>query len=172
MHVIDFYTYVSPIMLVVQGISYIHEQDKSLNWEIAMKLTKYTDYGFRLLIYLALLPDGRRASVDEISQKYKVSRNNLNKIVHQLSKQDIVDTKQGKGGGLRLKKVPQEINVGEIVLLLESQIHVDDTDHILKAPIQQAIQSFVETLKRHTLADLLNNRKNDLAKILDLNKPD
>ncbi|MDU0355897.1 Rrf2 family transcriptional regulator [Paraglaciecola aquimarina] len=64
-----------------------------------MQLTRYTDYGLRTLIYLALLPEGKKASIDEISQVYGISRNNLNKIVHQLGKANIIQTQRGKGGG-------------------------------------------------------------------------
>ena len=67
-----------------------------------MQLTRYTDYGLRTLIYLALLPQGRRASIDEISSTYGISRNNVNKIVHQLGKAGIIETKRCKGGGFYL----------------------------------------------------------------------
>ena len=57
-----------------------------------MQLTRYTDYGLRILIYLSLLPDDRRASIDEVSDTYGLSRNNVNKLVHHLGKEGIIET--------------------------------------------------------------------------------
>ncbi len=134
-----------------------------------MKLTRYTDYGFRLLTYLALLPDGRRASIDEISDVYGISRNNINKIVHQLSKAGVIETKKGKGGGFHLKMASEDINVGDMVLLLENSISLADclsppckiaSACVLKDVFDEAAQSFIDTLRNYTLNDLVKSKKN------------
>ena len=93
-----------------------------------MHLTRHTDYGMRTLIYLALLPSGEKASIDKISTLYDISRNNVNKIVHQLGKANIIETQRGKGGGFFLKLPPEEINIGEMVILLESTLNIVDCE--------------------------------------------
>ena len=77
-----------------------------------MHLTRHTDYGIRILIYLALLPKNEKASIDGVSILYNISRNNVNKIVHQLGKAKIIETQRGKGGGFFLKLSPENINIG------------------------------------------------------------
>lgn len=142
-----------------------------------MQLTRYTDYGLRILIYLALLPKGQRASIDEISNIYGVSRNNVNKIVHQLGKAEVIATMRGKGGGIALKMAPSQINVGDMVLLMENSMEIINCQSPvcnimpvcqLKNVLAKATEAFVATLKSYTLNDLVSQQKNDLKYILHL----
>lgn len=48
-----------------------------------MKLTAFTDYSLRVLIYLAAEPD-RRATIAEISEAFDIKANHLTKVVHHL----------------------------------------------------------------------------------------
>jgi len=142
-----------------------------------MQLTRYTDYGLRTLIYLALLPSGRRASIDEISITYDISRNNLNKIVHQLGKAEIIETKRGKGGGFCLKQAPQSLKLGQLVVLLENTLQVVECSTPqcrilpackLKDMLSQATQAFIDSLNAYTLADLLEGEAKELIQILNI----
>src|SRR5690606_38287290 len=67
----------------------------------AMKLTTFTDYSLRVLIYLAAQP-GRRATISEVASAYGVSENHLVKVVHFLGRQGWLRNVRGKGGGLEL----------------------------------------------------------------------
>ena len=142
-----------------------------------MQLTRYTDYGLRTLIYLALLPDGRRASIDEISEIYDISRNNLNKIVHQLGKAGVIATKRGKGGGFLLNLPAAEINIAEMVILLENSLQVVECSTPLcrllpacklKHVLAQATQAFLDSLRHYSLADLVEDNSPDLVRILEI----
>ena len=78
-----------------------------------MKLTNYSDYALRSLIYLAVTPkDGELANIDDIAQAYDISKSHLTKIIHQLGKLGYIESVRGKGGGIRLAKDPSEINIG------------------------------------------------------------
>ncbi|WP_158970681.1 Rrf2 family transcriptional regulator [Paraglaciecola sp. L3A3] len=140
-----------------------------------MQLTRYTDYGLRTLIYLALLPAGRKASIDEISQTYGISRNNLNKIVHQLGKANIIQTQRGKGGGIFLEQAPDKINIGDMVMLLENTLQVVECEKPaccispackLKGIFADATQAFISSLERYYLSDLLLEEQKPLLHIL------
>lgn len=142
-----------------------------------MNLTRYTDYGLRVLTYLALLPEEKLTNVDELSEIYGISRNNLNKIVHQLSKEGIVQTKKGKGGGLKLALLPEQINLGDMLLLMESSMQLVDCTKPecsilpacrLKGILAEATNAFISVLKKYTLADLVAEKNNELKVILKL----
>ena len=142
-----------------------------------MNLTKYTDYGFRVLTYLALLPKSQLTSVDELSEVYNISRNNLNKIVHQLSKAGVVQTKKGKGGGLKLAMPAELVNLGQLLELMESTLDVVDCQKPickiapacqLKSILAEATKAFIEVLKQYSLADLTSNKNNDLKALLQI----
>ncbi len=83
-----------------------------------MRFTYFTDYSFRVLIYLGLYPD-RLVSIGEISKAYGVSRNHVVKVVHHLVKHGFVASTRGCGGGLRLARAPRAINLRDVVRATE-----------------------------------------------------
>ena len=62
-----------------------------------MKLTTFTDYSLRVLIYLAADPE-RRATIAEIAKSFDISEAHLMKVVHTLGRLGLVATIRGKGG--------------------------------------------------------------------------
>lgn len=129
-----------------------------------MQLTRYTDYGLRVLTMLAVLPPGRLSSIDEICSTFDISRNHVNKIVHHLGKLGWASTKRGKGGGVGLGCAPERINLGEVVRALESNLQIVDCHSPacqlqpvcrLQGILAGAAQAFMLSLEQYTLADLV-----------------
>lgn len=130
-----------------------------------MQLTRFTDYSYRVLIYLAREADGL-ATIDEIAAAYGISRNHLMKVVHRLSMAGYVETVRGKGGGMRLARPAREIPLGQVARDMEENMHIvqclDDTFRnctllpscVLKSALIEARANFLATLDRYTLADL------------------
>ena len=142
-----------------------------------MQLNRYTDYGLRLLTYLAVLPPGQRASIDEISKVYDLSRNHINKIVHQLGKEGIIETKRGKGSGFSLARPPEQINIADMVILLEKSMLIINCQTPacrispvckLNGILLEAGNAFVASLRKYSLADLVKDNRQPLIQILDL----
>ncbi|MBN4078841.1 Rrf2 family transcriptional regulator [Gammaproteobacteria bacterium AH-315-C21] len=133
-----------------------------------MQLTQYTDFSLRTLIYLGLHRDAL-STITEISASYKISRNHLVKVVHQLGAQGLIVTVRGKGGGIRLAGPPDEINIGDVVRRFESLALVEcfsDSNTCAISPscrlrgvLKEAMQSFMSVLDNYTLKDLLVNQK-------------
>lgn len=128
-----------------------------------MHLTQFTDYSLRLVLYLAAHGD-RLVSVQEVSRSYGVSQHHLVKVVQLLVEAKIVASTRGRGGGLRLNKPPEAINVGHLVRLTEPHFHLVecfdretntcpiDSACGLKAVLHDAQQAFLRELDRYTLA--------------------
>ena len=136
-----------------------------------MRLTTFTDYSLRVLLYLAAAPEGR-ATIAEIASAYGVSENHLVKVVHFLGKNDLLANTRGRGGGLRLARPAQEINVGAVVRLAEAgdrpaECFDKSTNECVLAGscrlqriLGDALGAFYGTLDRYTLADLrISERK-------------
>lgn len=134
-----------------------------------MKLTSFTDYSLRVLIYLACEP-GRRATIAEIAAAFEVSENHLTKVVHFLGQAGWLATVRGKGGGMGLAREAGEIVVGEVVRQTEGvDLPAECFDKAantctiarvcrLHGVLQEAADAFHAVLDRYTLADLVHNR--------------
>ena len=141
-----------------------------------MKLTAFTDYSLRVLIYLAAQPK-RRATIAEIASKFEVSENHLTKVVHFLGKSGWLANVRGKGGGLELAMPPELIGVGAVIRQTEGAAVPAECFGEgggccaigqmcrLRGVLAEAVQGFNEVLDRYTLADLVENRQ-ALAKVL------
>ncbi len=86
-----------------------------------MHLTRFTDYGLRTLIYLALRP-GDLASIAEISGAYGISENHMIKVVHHLGQAGLIETIRGRNGGIRLARPAADIGLGDVVRATEQSL--------------------------------------------------
>ena len=85
-----------------------------------MRLTNYSDYALRSLIYLATKPDPYLlANISDIANSYNISKSHLTKIIHQLGQLGYIDSVRGKNGGIRLARAPEDINLGVLIKQIE-----------------------------------------------------
>ena len=129
-----------------------------------MKLTLFTDYSMRVLLYLGARPD-RLCSIAEIARAYGVSHNHLMKVVNQLARQGYVDSVRGRSGGIRLGRAPEDINLGALIRTTEDGFDLVDCGACVVAPacgvtgvLGEALGAFMAVLHRYTLADMLTSR--------------
>jgi Rrf2 family nitric oxide-sensitive transcriptional repressor len=141
-----------------------------------MRLSTYSDYALRVLLFLGMHP-GERATVAGIAEAYGISANHLTKVVQELARRGYIETARGKGGGMRLALAPAEINVGAVVRATEEGSRlVECFDRAscgcriepacaLRGMLRRALEAFYGELDRHTLAELLVPR-NHLLRLL------
>jgi len=134
-----------------------------------MRLTSYTDYCLRVLIFVAARPD-QRATIAEIARSYGISENHLVKVVHFLGKAGFLENLRGRGGGLQLAQVAEKINVGAVVRSAEGPaLPAACFDSSapkcsiapacrLRGVLGDAVDAFYAVLDRYTLADLVADR--------------
>jgi Rrf2 family nitric oxide-sensitive transcriptional repressor len=134
-----------------------------------MKLTRFTDYSLRVLIYLGLKDDSR-VTIREISDAYGISRNHLMKVVSLLTRMGYLDARRGPGGGIALARPPGEIILADVVRDMEDDLNLvecfcKEGECVikpmckLKTALNQALAAYLDTLERYTLLDLLKPRK-------------
>ncbi|BBK43703.1 HTH-type transcriptional regulator NsrR [Allostella vacuolata] len=133
-----------------------------------MRLTRYTDYAMRVLLYLGARPE-RLCSIAEIARAYDVSQNHLMKVVNDLVRAGYVASVRGRLGGIRLARDPGLVNVGQVVRHTEVDFDLVECGTCVIAPacgltgvLREALEAFLQVLDRYTLADLLARRQ-DLA---------
>ena len=135
-----------------------------------MRLTTFSDYTLRVLIYLAL-DQPKLATIPVIAAAYGISENHLMKVVFQLARAGVVESIRGKGGGIRLALPPEEIRLGRIVRASEGEAPIveclgDDPGACrihpacpLKCILVRAFDALYDTLDEYTLADLVANQR-------------
>lgn len=128
-----------------------------------MKITQFTDYSLRLLLFLATNRD-RIVTVREVSEFYDISAEHLKKIVRRLSELNYIRTVRGKNGGLRLAVEPETINLGKLLreeenlcLLpcFEEHGHCPVKECKLYGVVDEALTAFLAVFDKRTLADLI-----------------
>ncbi|WP_204464990.1 RrF2 family transcriptional regulator [Shouchella xiaoxiensis] len=134
-----------------------------------MKLTSYTDYSLRVLIFLALQDQSKLIKIHEIANTYSISKNHLAKVVHQLGKAGYLLNTRGRNGGLKLAKAPLEINIGTVVRETEDDFYMvecfDPARNTcvitpacsLKHILADATNAYLDVLDRYTLHDVVQN---------------
>lgn len=133
-----------------------------------MRLTQWTDYALRVLMYCAAQQQREAApTIAEIAQVHGISRSHLMKVVMTLSAQGWLSTTRGRGGGLRLMKPAEQTLIGEVVRQMEEDFNLvecfnaqGNTCRIegscqLKGVLSQALQAYMAVLDGVTLAELV-----------------
>lgn len=125
-----------------------------------MRLSRYTDYALRVLMYLAVHTD-RQCSINEIAQAHRISENHLMKVVHELGRAGFVTTQRGRGGGLKLARPADQIRVGEVVRQTEQGLDLLDCGPcvlvsacVLTGTLNEAMRAFIAVLDSRTIADM------------------
>jgi Rrf2 family nitric oxide-sensitive transcriptional repressor len=142
-----------------------------------MRLTRFTDYSLRVLIYLGLRT-AEWVTIRRISDAYGVSRNHLMKVVSLLTRMGYLVAQRGPGGGIRLARPPLEINLAEVVRDTEEDLVMvecfDDNGKCVITPacrlkrlIGAALEAYMLTLEGFTLEDLIDPGT-DLTEILGI----
>ena len=135
-----------------------------------MRLTTFTDYSLRVLMYLASHPEGR-ATIGAIATAYGISENHLTKVVHFLGREGYLENTRGRGGGLALARAPAKINIGAVVKATEggdvpAECFERDSNTCsitaqcqLKFVLAEAVDALYATLGKYSLEDVVGNRR-------------
>lgn len=130
-----------------------------------MRLSEYTDYTLRVLMYCARHPQ-RLVTIGELAEQHGLSKGHLMKVVNDLARQGLIETTRGRGGGLRLRKEPGTIRIGDVVRAAETDFRLvecfDASTNActltpncrLKQLFNAALRDYFQALDGATLADL------------------
>ncbi len=132
-----------------------------------MHLTRFTDIGLRVLMYLTVEDREEAVTVGEIAQQFALPRSHVVKVAHRLGQLGWVGTQRGRAGGLRLAVASDSLRIGDVLRTLEGPSGlVNCTEPLcglhgrcrLKGALDKALRGFYEELNALTLADVSINR--------------
>lgn len=139
-----------------------------------MRLTRYSDYAMRVMLYLAARGD-RPCSISEMAAAYGISQNHLMKVMNDLGRAGYVASTRGRNGGFRLARPAAEIVVGDLLRHTEDDLDLVDCPRCvlsrgcgLSSVLDEALMAFLAVLDRYTLADLIDRRQGFQSLLLSL----
>jgi Rrf2 family nitric oxide-sensitive transcriptional repressor len=141
-----------------------------------MRLTRFTDYSLRVLIYLGQNNESR-VTIQQISEAYGISKNHLMKVVSNLTRLQIVVAQRGPGGGIKLNRSPEDIGLNEVIANTEKHLQQTDVPVQIESTastrlssfLQLALNAYLDALGHYTLADVLG-AENEVVSLLSLNE--
>lgn len=143
-----------------------------------MHLTTYTDYSFRVLMYVSL-KNGEKATIKEICDVYNISKNHVMKIVHKLGQAGFLETSRGVNGGILLAKRSEDISLRDVMLITEPNFNIVECFECgesdcplvgnceLNRTLNIGLKAFLEVMEGVTIADLLKSR-GTMCRLLNL----
>lgn len=128
-----------------------------------MRLTNYSDYALRSLIYLATKPEPTLlANISDIANSYHISKSHLTKIIQQLGQLGYIDSVRGKNGGIRLAHAPKDINLGELIKKIEPDFA------LVECFSTDSLDSSIADINSAVINDEKNASVNDMSlKLID-----
>jgi Rrf2 family nitric oxide-sensitive transcriptional repressor len=142
-----------------------------------MRLTTFSDYTLRTLMYLALHPD-RFVTIAEIATAYRISSNHLMKVAQHLAGTGMVVTLRGQHGGLRLARSAQDLGVGDIIRHTEPDVALAPCSQcvirpgcVLPGVLDRAMAAFMAVLDQHSVADLVTDAATLMPLLQDTQTP-
>lgn len=148
-----------------------------------MRVTRFTDYGLRVLIFVGL-NEPRLCTIGEIAACYGISKNHLMKVVQELVARGYLKATRGRNGGVRLSAPASSISIGALVRDLErntvlvecfnpegSQCVITPACR-LRSVFAEAHEAFHAVLDQYSLADLLPpDRREQLLRLIGADRP-
>ncbi|TMS58480.1 Rrf2 family transcriptional regulator [Imbroritus primus] len=129
-----------------------------------MRLTRFSDIGLRVLMYLASDARTTPVTVAEVAQQFAIPHNHLVKAVGALAKLGWVDATRGRHGGIRLGIAAEQLHIGTVLRALEGDDEVVDCqgldcalsgDCLLRHALRAGQDAFYATMNRYTLRDIV-----------------
>ena len=130
-----------------------------------MRLTSFSDYALRMLMFAASRAD-KPFTIESAARAFGASRPHLNKVANTLTRGGLLTAVRGRAGGLLLAHPPAAIRIGDVVRLTEPDFAVVECFATgnqcvltgackLSGMMGEAISAFQATLDRYTLADIV-----------------
>ncbi len=129
-----------------------------------MRLNKSTSHALRILIDCARA-NGELVKVADVSARLDITMQNVFKIVHILSRAELISAVRGRNGGVRLGRPATQIRISDIVRAMEStevELSVEGSGkgtggravRDVNRVLDDALEAFIGVLDKHTLADM------------------
>lgn len=132
-----------------------------------MQLTRFSDFGLRMLMYLSQKDRGTPITVAEIATQFQIPHNHLVKVANKLGKLGLVTATRGRNGGLTLAGSADSILLGDVLRSLEGDTNLVNCSEppcvlrsscLMASALREGLNAFYAHMNKFTLADVCANR--------------
>ena len=129
-----------------------------------MKFSKRTEYAVRAMVHFAKLGAGSYVQSRDLARQERLPTKFLESVLLGLKKIGYLESKVGSGGGYRLTKAADAINVGELIARLEGRemgaetlsgdaVAGETALHLIRERLRQAHADVLDQLTLEQLVD-------------------
>jgi Rrf2 family protein len=90
-----------------------------------MQLTRSADYAVRVVIHLAALPEGSRATRSALAESAEVPPEFLGKVLQVLSRAGLILSYRGSQGGFELARPAASLTLLDVITAIEGPVHLN-----------------------------------------------
>jgi len=130
-----------------------------------MQLTRAADYGVRVMVYLATLPEEERALLPALAEATETPESFLSKVLQALGKASLISSRRGKTGGFTILPRGREASMYDVIEAIDGPIGLnvcvavgkecDRSDECPAHPVwAQAQRAMLDVLKRASIAEM------------------
>lgn len=101
------------------GVFHVGERKKVNS---SMQLTRAADYGVRVMVALAAMPEGRRVSLQALSRGTDSPESFLSKVLQTLTRAGLINSWRGQGGGFQISPEGRGASIREVVEAIDGPI--------------------------------------------------
>ena len=102
-----------------------------------MKLNQATDYAFRMILHMAMLPSGQKVTGGVLAEQEMIPERFLLKIMRSLIAAGIMKSFRGVDGGFALNREPKDISMLDVIRAVEGDTYLQrclyDVGSLLKS---------------------------------------
>jgi Rrf2 family protein len=144
-----------------------------------LKISKKTEYAIIALIDMASTGSGLLVTAKDLSERYRIPREILGKVLQSLARHSLIDSQQGVKGGYKLLVPLSHIDINQVIHAVDGPIQLVDCaleDHAscgqidycnIKNPMEFIQSELIRFFKGITLQDF-KDRHAELLPLIEL----
>lgn len=91
----------------------------------SMQLTRAADYGVRVMVHLAMLPEGKRALLPDLAGATDAPGSFLSKVLQALAHAEMISSRRGKTGGFAILPRGRDASMRQVIEAIDGPVSLN-----------------------------------------------
>ena len=141
----------------------------------SMQLTRAADYGVRVMIHLAALPDEARTLLPALAEATGAPESFLSKVLQTLARAGLITSRRGKTGGFAILPRGRQASMYDVIQAIDGPIHLNvcltnglSCERAVTCPAHpiwaQAQRAMLDVLMRASITEMAHQSNGHLSR--------